>query len=156
PWLRQDGPPLQAAARGVGARRARVGAGAGGRAGRRGAGARVPGERGSAPRHGTGDRGGRGTHARFLKNRDAGTILRAVTNPLKIKSLLRGAWCGVGAAALPGCPHRSQSTTPEPTAPLPTAGVAAQQVGITPPTLIIAEDSLHWQPLLGERRAALA
>ena len=91
-----------------------------------------------------------------MKNGDAGTILRAVTNPLKIKSLLRGAWCGVGAAALAACPHRSQSTTPEPTAPLPTAGVAAQQVGITPLTLIVAEDSLHWQPLLGERRAALA
>src|SRR5207237_1128181 len=36
------------------------------------------------------------------------------------------------------------------------AGIAAQQVGITPLTLIVAEDSLHWQALLGERRAALA
>ena len=54
------------------------------------------------------------------------------------------------------CGHTSQTPTPEPTAPLPTAGVAAQQVGITPLTLIVAEDSLHWQALLGERRAALA
>ena len=54
------------------------------------------------------------------------------------------------------CGHTSQTPTPEPTAPLPTAGVAAQQVGITPLTLIVAEDSLHWQALLGERRTALA
>jgi len=54
------------------------------------------------------------------------------------------------------CGHSSQTPTPEPTAPLPTAGIAAQQVGITPLTLIVAEDSLHWQALLGERRAALA
>ena len=90
-----------------------------------------------------------------MKNGDAGTILRAVTNPLKIKSLLRSVWGVVGAAALAACPQRPQSATPEPTAPLPTAGIAAQQVGITPLTLIIAEDSLHWRPLLGERRAAL-
>jgi len=54
------------------------------------------------------------------------------------------------------CGHGSQTPTPEPTAPLPTVGIAAQQVGITPLTLIVAEDSLHWQALLGERRAALA
>jgi hypothetical protein len=87
-----------------------------------------------------------------LKNGAADTILRAVTNPLKIKSLVRGAWCAIVA----GCGHTSQTPTPEPTAPLPTAGIAAQQVGITPLTLIVAEDSLHWQALLGERRAALA
>ena len=87
-----------------------------------------------------------------MKNGAANTILRAVTNPLKIKSLVRGAWC----VAIAGCSHPSQTPTPEPTAPLPTAGIAAQQVGITPLTLIVAEDSLHWQALLGERRAALA
>jgi hypothetical protein len=87
-----------------------------------------------------------------LKNGATDTILRAVTNPLKIKSLVRGVWCVVVA----GCGHTSQTPTPEPTAPLPTAGIAAQQVGITPLTLIIAEDSLHWQAVLGERRAALA
>lgn len=87
-----------------------------------------------------------------MKNDGANTILRAVTNPLKIKSLVCGVWCAVVA----GCGHTSQTPTPEPTAPLPTAGIAAQQVGITPLTLIVAEDSLHWQALLGERRAALA
>jgi len=91
-----------------------------------------------------------------LKNRGANTILRAVTNPLQIKSLVRGAWCVVASAVAAACGHTSQTPTPEPTAPLPTAGVAAQQVGITPLTLIVAEDSLHWQALLGERRAALA
>jgi len=91
-----------------------------------------------------------------LKNRGANTILRAVTNPLQIKSLVRAAWCVVASAVAAACGHTSQTPTPEPTAPLPTAGVAAQQVGITPLTLIVAEDSLHWQALLGERRAALA
>jgi len=90
-----------------------------------------------------------------LKNRGANTILRAVTNPLQIKSLVRGA-CLTASAVAAACGHTSQTPTPEPTAPLPTAGVAAQQVGITPLTLIVAEDSLHWQALLGERRAALA
>lgn len=87
-----------------------------------------------------------------MKIRCAATILRAVTNPLKIKSLVRGAWCIV----LVGCGHKSQALTPEPTAPLPTAGIAAQQVAVLPLTLVAAEDSLHWGPSLGERRVALA
>ncbi|PYP59443.1 MAG: hypothetical protein DMD44_05005 [Gemmatimonadetes bacterium] len=68
---------------------------------------------------------------------------------------MRGAWCLVASAFLGACPHKTGAPTPEPTAPLPTAGIAAQQVGITPLTLVVAEDSLHWQALLGERRAAL-
>jgi len=59
-------------------------------------------------------------------------------------------------AALAACPHRSETPTPEPTAPLPTAGIAAQPVAVLPLTLIAAEDSLHWEAVLGERRAALA
>jgi len=59
-------------------------------------------------------------------------------------------------AALAACPHRSETLTPEPTAPLPTAGIAAQPVAVLPLTLIAAEDSLHWEAVLGERRAALA
>lgn len=54
-----------------------------------------------------------------------------------------------------GCGGKSQTPTPEPTAPLPTAGIAAQQVAVLPLTLIAAEDSLRWGGLLGERRAAL-
>src|SRR5205823_3531357 len=153
--LRQDGTPGQAAARGAGARRARVGAGPRSGARRRGAGDRVPVQRGGAARHGPGDRGGRGTHARFLKNGAANTILRAVTNPLKNNYVVRRAQCAVVAATLAGCGGKQHVEEPAPTAPLPTAGIAAQQVGITPLTLVVAEDSLHWQALLGERRSAL-
>ena len=91
-----------------------------------------------------------------MKNGAANTILRAVTNPLKNNYLVRGARCAVVAATLAGCGGKQHVEEPAPTAPLPTAGIAAQQVGITPLTLIVAEDSLHWQALLGERRAALA
>jgi len=91
-----------------------------------------------------------------LKIRGAHTILRAVTNALQIKSLVRGTWCVVTSAALAACPHRSETLTPEPTAPLPTAGIASQPVGVLPLTLVAAEDSLHWDTALGERRVALA
>ncbi len=91
-----------------------------------------------------------------MKNGAANTILRAVTNPLKNNYLVRGVRCAVVAATLAGCGGKQHVEEPTPTAPLPTAGIAAQQVGITPLTLIVAEDSLHWQALLGERRAALA
>ena len=91
-----------------------------------------------------------------MKNGAVNTILRAVTNPLKNNYLVRGARCAVVAGTLAGCGGKQHVEEPAPTAPLPTAGIAAQQVGITPLTLIVAEDSLHWQALLGERRAALA
>ena len=91
-----------------------------------------------------------------MKNGAANTILRAVTNPLKNNYLVCGVRCAVVAATLAGCGGKQHVEEPTPTAPLPTAGIAAQQVGITPLTLIVAEDSLHWQALLGERRAALA
>src|SRR5207302_791234 len=156
PRVRQDGPPGQAAARGAGARRARVGAGPGGGAGRCGARDRIPVQRGGTPRNGTGYRGGRGTHARFLKNHGADTILRAVTNPLKNNYLVRGVRCAVVAATVTGCGGKQHVEEPAPTVPLPTAGIAAQQVAITPLTLVVAEDSLHWQVLVGERRTSLA
>jgi hypothetical protein len=57
---------------------------------------------------------------------------------------------------LAACPHKFETLTPDPTAPLPTAGIAAQPVAVLPLTLLAAEDSLHWEALLGERRAALA
>ena len=87
-----------------------------------------------------------------MKIQGAATILRAVTNPLKIKSLVRGACCVI----LVGCGHKSQAPTPEPTAPLPTAGIAAQQVVVLPLTLVAAEDSLHWGLSVGERKVAVA
>src|SRR3989475_6072259 len=151
PRIRQDGPTVHAATRGARARRARIGPGAGGRAGGRGAGHRVPVQRRCAPHHGTGHRGGWRADARFLKIRGAHTILRAVTNPLKNKHLK-----ALALVALLACGGKPQEVTPEPTAPLPTAGIAAQQVGVLPLTLVAAEDSLHWEAVLGERRTALA
>ncbi len=91
-----------------------------------------------------------------MKIGGAGTILRAVTNPLKNNYLVRGARCAVVAATLAGCGGTQHAEEPTPTAPLPTAGVAAQQVSVLPLTLVAAEDALHWESLLGERRAALA
>ena len=86
-----------------------------------------------------------------MKIRGAHTILRAVTNPLKNKHLK-----ALTAVAVVACGGKPQELTPEPTAPLPTAGIASQQVGVLPLTLVAAEDSLHWETALGERRVALA
>jgi len=43
-----------------------------------------------------------------------------------------------------------------PTAPLPTAGLASNRVPILPFTLVVAEDSLGWEPVLVDRKAVLA
>src|SRR5437660_3662690 len=59
-------------------------------------------------------------------------------------------------ALLAGCGGRQHVETPAPTQPLPTAGLAAQQVSVVPLTLLAAEDSLNWQPQFADRRAALA
>lgn len=91
-----------------------------------------------------------------MKKRGAITILRPVTNPLQIKSLVRGAWCVVVASGGAGCGGRAHLQQPTPTTPLPTTRIAAQQVAITPLTLVVADDSLHWQAQFGERHAALA
>jgi len=72
-----------------------------------------------------------------------------VTNPLQIKNL-------VAVALLAGCGGKQHAETPAPTQPLPTAGLAAQQVSVLPLTLLAAEDSLHWQAKFADRRAALA
>lgn len=44
---------------------------------------------------------------------------------------------------------------PEPTAPLPTAGIAGQRVAVYPVTLVSAAEELGWQPFLANRREAL-
>ena len=72
-----------------------------------------------------------------------------MTNPLQIKNL-------VAVALLAGCGGRPHAETPAPTQPLPTAGLAAQQVSVLPLTLLAAEDSLNWQAQFADRRAALA
>ena len=90
-----------------------------------------------------------------MKKRSLGAILRSVTNPLNHKYLVRWAW-GVGVVAL-SCGHKPQTaTTPQPTAPLPTAALAGQEVVVLPLTLVAAEDSLGWAGALVDRRATLA
>jgi len=61
----------------------------------------------------------------------------------------------MGTWAVLACGHPPvQNPTPAPTAPLPTAGISGQQVGILPITLIAAEDSLHWDTVVSERDKA--
>lgn len=65
--------------------------------------------------------------------------------------LLAGLSCG-------GKKKVADKPTPEnlpPTAPLPTAGLAGQRVALTPLTLVGAEDSLHLDSLINNRRATL-
>jgi len=81
------------------------------------------------------------------------------TNPLKYKTVVRGAWFAtvlLGATACGGKSESSQTPIPAPTAPLPTAGIASAKVPILPLTMIAAEDSLGWKDELGNRQAALA
>jgi hypothetical protein len=89
-----------------------------------------------------------------LKKAATVAILPAVTNPLKNKYLLRGLW-GITVWAVAACGGRRHVEQPTPTAPLPTAGLAAQSVSVLPLTLVAAEDSLHWETRLGDRRTAL-
>lgn len=62
----------------------------------------------------------------------------------------------VVAAALLGCGGKQHTAEPAPTSPLPTAGLAGQPVSLLPLTLIAAEDSLHWEQVLADRRATLS
>jgi hypothetical protein len=50
---------------------------------------------------------------------------------------------------------RPAEATPQPTAPLPTAGLAGQKVVVFPLTLIAADEHLGWHEPLTPRRAAL-
>jgi hypothetical protein len=78
-----------------------------------------------------------------------------VTNLLKTKYLVIGVWCLVSGGLACGGKKTPQTPTPAPTAPLPTAGLAGQRVALTPLALVAAEDSLHWDTLLADRRATL-
>lgn len=40
--------------------------------------------------------------------------------------------------------HKPQTPAPEPTVPLPAGSLASREVGVLPFTLVLAEDSLHW------------
>lgn len=81
-------------------------------------------------------------------------------NLLTDNYLLRGARCAVFAAAVScgGAAQPSPEQTPAPappTIPLPTAGLAGQRVSLYPLTLVAAEDSLHWEALVRDRRGTL-
>ncbi len=93
-----------------------------------------------------------------MKKPAARAIFRAVTNPLPNKNLVR--WLSLAAALVAaGCGSKQaggEPPAPAPTAPLPTAGLAGQQVILFPLTLVAAEDSLHWESSLADRRATLA
>lgn len=79
-----------------------------------------------------------------------------MSNSLKTKYLVRGAWC-VGLLVTLGCGSKksSQTPAPEPTAPLPTAGLAGQRVALTPLELVAAEDTIHLDALVADRRTTL-
>jgi hypothetical protein len=94
-----------------------------------------------------------------LKKGAPDAIFGAVTNPLKNKHLVRWGWAlAVGCAT--ACGHKapssaSPSPVAQPTVPLPTGGLSGQQVIVLPLTLVAAEDSLHWETALADRRATL-
>ena len=78
-------------------------------------------------------------------------------NPLQHKYFVRRASCVVALVAVLGCGGKksNQAPTPEPTAPLPTAGLAGQRVALTPLALVAAEDTLHLDVMIGDRRSTL-
>jgi hypothetical protein len=79
-----------------------------------------------------------------------------VSNLLQFKYFVRRASCVVALTAL-GCGPKkgAQQPEPAPTSPLPTAGLAGQKVALMPLALVAAEDSLHWDALVANRRATL-
>jgi hypothetical protein len=80
-----------------------------------------------------------------------------VTKLLNLKNLVRAAWrvAALGAVLSCGGKKATQEPAPAPTAPLPTAGLAGQRVALTPLALVAAEDTLHWDALIADRRATL-
>jgi hypothetical protein len=82
--------------------------------------------------------------------------LRAVTNLLRHKYFVHP-WCVVTLLSAAACGGRKtdQEPAPAPTAPLPTAGLAGQRVPLLPLTLVAAEEALHWDAQLADRRGAL-
>jgi hypothetical protein len=52
--------------------------------------------------------------------------------------------------------HKTQAPTPEVTVPFPSSTLAGRDVGILPFTLVLADDSLHWESQLADRPKVLA
>jgi len=79
-----------------------------------------------------------------------------VTNLFKSNYLVRSARCAVLLTTVAcGGKKADRPPTPAPTAPLPTAGLAGQRVSVLPLTLVAAEDTLHWEAVIADRRATL-
>ena len=76
---------------------------------------------------------------------------------MKTNHFVRRASCVValGVAVSCGGKKADQQPTPEPTAPLPTAGLAGQRVALTPLELVAAEDTIHLDVLVADRRTTL-
>ena len=89
-----------------------------------------------------------------ILNRD----IRRVSNLLRHKYLKAwdaGKW--VTPLLLAACVgHKPQAPVPEPTVPLPAGSLASRDVGVLPFTLVLAEDSLHWDAQLADHPKALA
>ena len=79
-----------------------------------------------------------------------------MTNLFKSNYLVRSARCAVLLTTVAcGGKKADRPPTPAPTAPLPTAGLAGQRVSVLPLTLVAAEDTLHWEAVIADRRATL-
>jgi hypothetical protein len=80
-----------------------------------------------------------------------------VTNPLRVKNLVRRAWCVVAFGVVLSCGGKKAAQQPEPapTSPLPTAGLAGQKVALMPLALVAAEDTLRWDAMVADRRNTL-
>jgi hypothetical protein len=63
--------------------------------------------------------------------------------------------CSVLFLSSCGGAHSTDDVQPQPTAPLPTAGLAGEPVAVYPVTLMLVEDSLEWQDYVQPRREAL-
>jgi hypothetical protein len=71
-----------------------------------------------------------------------------------VKRFVGLAWWLIGVVSCGG--SAPAETGPAPAAPLPTAGLAGQQVAVFPLTLLVTDDALPWRDAVGVRRAALA
>ncbi|HWZ27522.1 MAG TPA: hypothetical protein VNX15_03120 [Gemmatimonadales bacterium] len=52
--------------------------------------------------------------------------------------------------------HKTQTPTPEATVPFPAGTLAGRDVGLLPFTLVLADDSLHWESQMADRPRVLA
>ena len=63
----------------------------------------------------------------------------------------------VVGALVAGCVgHKAQTPTPEPSVPFPAGSLAGRDIGVLPFTLVLADDSLHWDTQLADRPRVLA